>query len=77
MGGRNYQHSSEEQHITWELDGGGHHRHDCATLFEGRLYTDSRALMFAKVRSHSRALTRTLASVATLVPLLAFFASHD
>lgn len=70
MSGRHYQQASEERHITWELDGGGYHRNDCAALFNGRLYTDSRALLVAKLKFHSRGITRTLAA---LVPFLAFF----
>ena len=72
MGGRNYQHASEEQHITWELDGGGYHRNDCATLFNGRLYSDSRALLVAKIKFHSRGIPRTLAAFPAVVPFLEF-----
>lgn len=52
---------TEEQHITWELDGGNYSANDEAKLFRGRLYPDGRTLAFAKLRYHGREVASTLA----------------
>lgn len=69
MGDRNLHHA-DEHHVQWELDGGGSNTHDCVVLFEGRLYTDARALRIAKIRARAKRLGRFATVVAPILLLL-------
>jgi hypothetical protein len=57
----------EEHDIKWELDGGGYHTHECATLFEGRLYTNPRELNLAKLRARAKRMGRLAALVGPIL----------
>ncbi len=65
---------TEEQHITWEIDGGNYSINDEAELFQGRLYPDRRALALAKLRYHGRGIARTLA---TFLPFMAVYSGRS
>lgn len=67
MGIRNV---TEEQHITWEIDGGNYHLNDRAELFQGRLYSSPRALMIAKIRHQAKTTARAVLAVMPLLALL-------
>ena len=56
-----FDHTSEDRHIIWELDGGGSAHHDFVQLFEGRLYTSRLPLIAAKLRAKQKFAARALA----------------
>lgn len=65
---------TEEQHITWELDGGNYAITEEAELFQGRLYPNRRALALAKLGYHGRGVARSLA---TFLPFMALFSGRS
>lgn len=71
MGSRNV---TEQQHITWELDGGNYHLNEHVELFQGRLYSSRRTLMVAKLRHQIK---NTARAILAAMPILALLGARN